>query len=63
MKRKALRNRFALFLAVIMVLSPPTMQSFAAENTGDDSITATQPSNPVHHCTGEKGGRDYTDWS
>ena len=63
MKRKALRNRFALFLAVIMVLSQPTMQSFAAENTGDDSITAIQPSNPVHHCTGEKGGRDYTDWS
>lgn len=63
MKRKKLRNRFALFFSLIVVLSQPAMQSHAEENTGDNSITAIQHSNPVHHCTGEKGGSDYTDWS
>ena len=50
----------ALFLAAAVSLSQPTMRNYAAENTADDSITAIQPSNPVHDCTGEDGGSDKT---
>ena len=53
----------ALFLAAAVSLSQPTMRNYAAENTADDSITAIQPSNPVHDCTGEDGGSDKTAWS
>ena len=63
MKKRTLRNRFVFYLSVIVALSQPTIQSFGAENTDNDSTASVELSNPVHHCSGENGGSDYTDWS
>lgn len=34
------------------------------EEAEEDGLpnTAVPPSNPIHHCTGERGGSDYTEW-
>ena len=61
MKKKLL---FFLLSAVIMLSEQRV--SILAESVTDEreieSIGTVFPANPVHHCTGETGGSDYTDW-
>ena len=57
------RRFLVLFLLTTVCFLQPVMQSFGAERVGDDIGVSVTLSNPIHHCTGESGGSDYTEWS
>lgn len=38
-------------------------EEVALEEEPDIKAASASPANPVHHCTGQGDGTDYTDWS
>ena len=62
MKKKLL----SFLLAAAMLLTTQGIPTMADSVTGGNEMDETgeaAPANPVHHCTGERGGSDCTKWS
>lgn len=58
-----MRNRLiSLLLTAAVLLIMPGYPAYA-EAAGRQTVERGTPKNPVHHCTKQNDGTDYTDWS
>ena len=61
--RTNMRNRLiSLLLTAAVLLIMPGYPAYA-EAAGRQTVERGTPKNPVHHCTKQNDGTDYTDWS
>lgn len=62
---KKTKRLWAFFLAAMLLAAQyePALAETAMDGGAKEAATGASLSNPVHHCTKQNDGSDYTDWS